>query len=127
ALQRLRAADDGVHGVNRHIELVEGNLHGVSLGLDLPGIGIVRTDLSDRAAHAVEHLLGRVILGVLDAQQVREDAQRAPAGPRVSDRIRGRVEALPRSEEHTSELQSRENLVCRLLLEKKKTIYTHIL
>jgi len=28
--------------------------------------------------------------------------------------------ALTRSEEHTSELQSRENLVCRLLLEKKK-------
>jgi len=28
--------------------------------------------------------------------------------------------ALLRSEEHTSELQSRENLVCRLLLEKKK-------
>src|SRR5690606_14236093 len=27
---------------------------------------------------------------------------------------------IPRSEEHTSELQSRENLVCRLLLEKKK-------
>src|SRR5690606_39472819 len=26
----------------------------------------------------------------------------------------------PRSEEHTSELQSRDNLVCRLLLEKKK-------
>src|SRR5690606_39728731 len=29
-----------------------------------------------------------------------------------------------RSEEHTSELQSRENLVCRLLLEKKKKQYT---
>src|SRR5690606_40786767 len=28
---------------------------------------------------------------------------------------------IRRSEEHTSELQSRENLVCRLLLEKKKT------
>src|SRR5690606_34972403 len=28
--------------------------------------------------------------------------------------------AFPRSEEHTSELQSRENIVCRLLLEKKK-------
>src|SRR5207302_8751850 len=28
-------------------------------------------------------------------------------------------EAIRRSEEHTSELQSRENLVCRLLLEKK--------
>src|SRR3712207_8401598 len=31
---------------------------------------------------------------------------------------------LPRSEEHTSELQSRQYLVCRLLLEKKKTFYT---
>src|SRR3712207_7296133 len=29
--------------------------------------------------------------------------------------------ALERSEEHTSELQSRQYLVCRLLLEKKKT------
>src|SRR2546430_7310210 len=28
---------------------------------------------------------------------------------------------VPRSEEHTSELQSQSNLVCRLLLEKKKT------
>src|SRR5690606_41626425 len=33
----------------------------------------------------------------------------------------GRVAGdIPRSEEHTSELQSREKLVCRLLLEKKK-------
>src|SRR5690606_39848831 len=32
----------------------------------------------------------------------------------------GSSRALARSEEHTSELQSRENLVCRLLLEKKK-------
>src|SRR5690606_40663246 len=31
-----------------------------------------------------------------------------------------RPDAAGRSEEHTSELQSRENLVCRLLLEKKK-------
>src|SRR5690554_7784686 len=32
----------------------------------------------------------------------------------------------PRSEEHTSELQSRPHLVCRLLLEKKKTTqHTH--
>src|SRR5205085_10745305 len=33
---------------------------------------------------------------------------------------RPRSTALPRSEEHTSELQSQSNLVCRLLLEKKK-------
>src|SRR3712207_6916464 len=31
---------------------------------------------------------------------------------------------LGRSEEHTSELQSRQYLVCRLLLEKKKNIHT---
>src|SRR5690606_14282663 len=31
----------------------------------------------------------------------------------------------PRSEEHTSELQSRENLVCRLLLEKKNLLDSH--
>src|SRR5690349_22179935 len=33
---------------------------------------------------------------------------------------RGRPLRPPRSEEHTSELQSRRDLVCRLLLEKKK-------
>src|SRR5256885_3614627 len=33
----------------------------------------------------------------------------------------------PRSEEHTSELQSPCNLVCRLLLEKKKKISTRVL
>ena len=33
--------------------------------------------------------------------------------------------AYPRSEEHTSELQSRRNLVCRLLTEKKKKKTTH--
>src|SRR5690606_22031424 len=37
----------------------------------------------------------------------------------LEERGRG-VRVGPRSEEHTSELQSRENLVCRLLLEKKK-------
>src|SRR5690606_39989178 len=39
-------------------------------------------------------------------------------GPAGSQASGGR-----RSEEHTSELQSRENLVCRLLLEKKKNIF----
>ena len=34
---------------------------------------------------------------------------------------------LPRSEEHTSELQSRGHLVCRLLLEKKKLQVSHLL
>src|SRR5690606_40656871 len=35
-------------------------------------------------------------------------------------RVLARLRTDVRSEEHTSELQSRENLVCRLLLEKKK-------
>src|SRR5439155_26051282 len=35
--------------------------------------------------------------------------------------LTGMPGTLPRSEEHTSELQSRGHLVCRLLLEKKKT------
>src|SRR2546430_13082198 len=36
-----------------------------------------------------------------------------------------RVDAVARSEEHTSELQSQSNLVCRLLLEKKKKQSEH--
>src|SRR2546430_13523758 len=40
-------------------------------------------------------------------------------GSSSSDRHRPRT---PRSEEHTSELQSQSNLVCRLLLEKKKLL-----
>src|SRR2546421_3264557 len=38
----------------------------------------------------------------------------------------GHVSLDSRSEEHTSELQSRSDLVCRLLLEKKKKRMTHI-
>src|SRR5207247_10771252 len=43
----------------------------------------------------------------------------APACPESTPRRRSRAGAR-RSEEHTSELQSRVDLVCRLLLEKKK-------
>src|SRR5207247_7089141 len=41
----------------------------------------------------------------------------SPSGPRPRARAAG---PRPRSEEHTSELQSRVDLVCRLLLAKKK-------
>src|SRR2546428_9652014 len=45
----------------------------------------------------------------------------------IGDHRRVQAETLafarqPRSEEHTSELQSRSDLVCRLLLEKKKQV-----
>src|SRR5690606_40396311 len=42
------------------------------------------------------------------------------ARPRISTSSASGLDGDSRSEEHTSELQSRENLVCRLLLEKKK-------
>src|SRR3712207_7515075 len=50
----------------------------------------------------------------------RQDPLRGLRTPRTGER------SDPRSEEHTSELQSRQYLVCRLLLEKKK-IYNHLL
>src|SRR5256885_3037667 len=43
--------------------------------------------------------------------------------PRRRQMARSRRTGLGRSEEHTSELQSPCNLVCRLLLEKKKNYY----
>src|SRR5947209_9298151 len=45
---------------------------------------------------------------------VQEAGERIAPGERLLDLVE------PRSEEHTSELQSRQYLVCRLLLEKKK-------
>src|SRR2546430_4762679 len=45
----------------------------------------------------------------------RDGGRQEPRGARHGSR-----QARPRSEEHTSELQSQSNLVCRLLLEKKK-------
>src|SRR3712207_7574548 len=59
-----------------------------------------------------------------ERRRQREDAiQRelhVPAGDRAAVERRPRRPDRLRSEEHTSELQSRQYLVCRLLLEKKK-------
>src|SRR5947209_11939274 len=43
-----------------------------------------------------------------------------PSAPRSTSPLTVSAAAYTRSEEHTSELQSRQYLVCRLLLEKKK-------
>src|SRR3712207_7525662 len=81
-------------------------------------------------------------LSLHDALPISRSAQAAGArdaagGPRTAKEpwrcwerrrgtARGRQRAARRSEEHTSELQSRQYLVCRLLIEKKKkTIYRH--
>src|SRR5689334_24743677 len=58
----------------------------------------------------------------------RAVAARVAAGPgdRRQERLAQRAGlAAGRSEEHTSELQSQFHLVCRLLLEKKKTTWRH--
>src|SRR2546430_2906215 len=49
----------------------------------------------------------------------RHDARMERDGRRIAGVVRQRI-GEKRSEEHTSELQSQSNLVCRLLLEKKK-------
>src|SRR3712207_6876459 len=57
-----------------------------------------------------------------DPERRRTDGQRKRRGKRQTGGL-GRgpgARQRPRSEEHTSELQSRQYLVCRLLLEKKK-------
>src|SRR5258708_15448394 len=61
---------------------------------------------------------GLLLAGGGQCRQHRGD----PAWPRDPDRAdrAARPPVLARSEEHTSELQSPDHLVCRLLLEKKK-------
>src|SRR2546430_5883112 len=75
------------------------------------------------------------VVGLVERVDDRVDAGRgAPDGPEHAEREQPAVflvrdlqhlvvddrDDLARSEEHTSELQSQSNLVCRLLLEKKK-------
>src|SRR3712207_8796863 len=71
------------------------------------------------------------LLRALDLRRSRE--RRVPArsrsvqAPGSRGAARPAPQAVARSEEHTSELQSRQYLVCRLLLEKKKIrILTHM-
>src|SRR3712207_8987828 len=56
------------------------------------------------------------------ADQHRAAPQERPHDQVRQERTLAGARILARSEEHTSELQSRQYLVCRLLLEKKKTI-----
>src|SRR3712207_7132910 len=69
-------------------------------------------DAPQRAPHVQRVHRFRVRAG-RDHRRVERGQGVAPQQPRAG-------EAAERSEEHTSELQSRQYLVCRLLLEKKK-------
>src|SRR5205814_8135300 len=83
---------------------------------DLRGWSPTRRDLARWASVAA----GRVARGRELGVCVVGPAESA----RLNARFRGR--GRPRSEEHTSELQSLRQLVCRLLLEKKKKIYPRV-
>src|SRR3712207_6850415 len=77
------------------------------------------------ARTAVRHRHRHVRLGLV-TEVDRSEVGRAGAGLEelrllgIVGATAGDVHRQPRSEEHTSELQSRQYLVCRLLLEKKK-------
>src|SRR5690606_39414631 len=58
-------------------------------------------------------------VGAEVARRQRRDDARAAILPQAAGQVLADDLQAGRSEEHTSELQSRENLVCRLLLEKK--------
>src|SRR5438874_6266525 len=56
----------------------------------------------------------------ISSTSARGKARAVPRTTRPSRCLADRLRLRRRSEEHTSELQSRRDLVCRLLLEKKK-------
>src|SRR2546430_9070425 len=71
-------------------------------------------------------LLDRTTLGKyfrcgLEREELRERGECGRGADRFEKGAARSVLRKHRSEEHTSELQSQSNLVCRLLLEKKKT------
>src|SRR3712207_8815244 len=71
---------------------------------------------------------GVVAVRVVPLHRLADDPRalrRGASGGEAEVEHRREDAPLRRSEEHTSELQSRQYLVCRLLLEKKKTIRRH--
>src|SRR3712207_8498968 len=89
-----------------------------------PGIVIGRRGAeADRIRGDLEKLTGKQVqLNILEVKGPEADAQLVAQGvaEQLSSRVSFRRAMRKRSEEHTSELQSRQYLVCRLLLEKKK-------
>src|SRR2546430_4002934 len=83
----------------------------IAKGLDFPNVTVVGVVDADTGLHLPDFRAAERTF-----QLVAQVAGRAGRGPKG-----GRV----RSEEHTSELQSQSNLVCRLLLEKKKPLKDH--
>src|SRR5690606_40699443 len=89
-------------------------------GLASPSGGLHLGGVLDEGSQGVQRLVQplEVVIAQVDRERAAEDFE----VPLCDIAPFGAVDVVdPRSEEHTSELQSRENLVCRLLLEKKNT------
>src|SRR3712207_7728013 len=94
--------------------------------------GAATTEIYTLSLHDALPISARPAAVRADARRARPRAAaqpgraRPPPAPRRAHsgpaRAAHRPRQLGRSEEHTSELQSRQYLVCRLLLEKKKCI-----
>src|SRR5258707_15531608 len=82
----------------------------------------VTTGRANFSVQPITRLHVQVKLRIGATSRNRVHAQCQPSGKTVFKRIIARMGGSDflRSEEHTSELQSRQYLVCRLLLEKKK-------
>src|SRR3712207_7488700 len=76
--------------------------------------------MSKENPSALKEIRGARVIAVLGDSVTTDHI--SPAGSIKKDSPAGRYLLSQRSEEHTSELQSRQYLVCRLLLEKK---YNH--
>src|SRR5690606_29291649 len=99
----------GVSGVS--CALVLGSAHKKSFVQD-KNIGIITHQRGGNLQDALLNNVYGIPSGKLGSEVMQESLEHLT-------HVYPHVEKIPRSEEHTSELQSRENLVCRLLLEKK--------
>src|SRR5690606_39625035 len=81
----------------------------------------LRNELEEKLQVALNH---DEILAKLENERKAQEEVVLTLGKQIHQKRTSAIpqveKAVQRSEEHTSELQSRENLVCRLLLEKKK-------
>src|SRR3712207_8390148 len=84
-----------------------------------PYTTLFRSTHDEVLVRVLERGLGLDVLGRVDDLDVLVELLGDDRDRLVGQRLRERRHLAHRSEEHTSELQSRQYLVCRLLLEKK--------
>src|SRR5258708_27533012 len=110
---------NGIENISESLEQVEATYR-TSLE-QLPSAG------EERLARRVQHFASAVRFGLADPDAMRclhdltKDLRTIPRPDSLLPKVlEGALSLTGRSEEHTSELQSPDHLVCRLLLEKKK-------